>query len=81
MNKGSGKFEKLASCQHRNNPKANAGLISHLSFSWLNELLQLGYRRPLEKEDLYPLIPKHKSEKVNRCPGRSLATRVEKDEA
>ena len=64
MNKGSGKFEKLASCQHRNNPKANAGLISHLSFSWLNELLQLGYRRPLEKEDLYPLIPKHKSERL-----------------
>ena len=64
MSKGSGKFEKLASCQHRNNPKANAGLLSHLSLGWLNELLQLGYRRPLEKEDLYPLLPEHESERL-----------------
>ena len=57
-------FEKVPSSQTRVNPRATAGFFSYLSFYWLNDLLQLGNARPLEADDLYPLLPEHESEKL-----------------
>ena len=57
-------FEKVPSSQTRVNPRATAGFFSFLSFYWLNDLLKLGNARPLEADDLYPLLPEHESEKL-----------------
>lgn len=36
-------------------PEANANIFSKLTFWWLGNLLKLGYKRPLENDDLYIL--------------------------
>ncbi|CAG8840576.1 22075_t:CDS:1, partial [Gigaspora margarita] len=36
-------------------PETRANLFSKLTFWWLNGLMSLGYKRPLEKDDLYVL--------------------------
>ncbi|RIB17403.1 P-loop containing nucleoside triphosphate hydrolase protein [Gigaspora rosea] len=36
-------------------PETKANLFSKLTFRWLNDLMSLGYKRPLEKDDLYVL--------------------------
>lgn len=36
-------------------PEADASLWSKITFSWLSPLVALGYKRPLEQEDLFPL--------------------------
>ncbi|KAF0492846.1 ABC transporter [Gigaspora margarita] len=36
-------------------PETKANLFSKLTFWWLNDLMKLGYKRPLEKDDLYVL--------------------------
>ncbi|CAG8704303.1 27994_t:CDS:2, partial [Dentiscutata erythropus] len=36
-------------------PEASANLFSVITFWWANSLMSLGYKRPLEKEDLYVL--------------------------
>ena len=57
-------FEKVPTSQAGVNPKATAGFFSYLSLKWLNDLLQLGNARPLEADDLYPLLPEHESEQL-----------------
>ena len=64
MNKANITFEKVPSGQTEVNPRATAGFFSYLSFYWLNDLLKLGNARPLEADDLYPLLPEHESEKL-----------------
>ena len=44
------------------NPKRNAGFFSLLTFTWLNNLLRQGNKRPLENDDLPPLLKEDKSE-------------------
>ena len=39
-------------------PEATANWLSLITFGWLNNLLSLGYARPLEKSDLYRLPPR-----------------------
>ncbi|CAG8759895.1 27966_t:CDS:10, partial [Gigaspora margarita] len=36
-------------------PETKANLLSKLTFWWVNDLMSLGYKRPLEKDDLYVL--------------------------
>jgi ATP-binding cassette, subfamily C (CFTR/MRP), member 1 len=36
-------------------PEANANILSRLTFWWIGNLMSLGYKRPLEKDDLYVL--------------------------
>ncbi|CAG8788181.1 13535_t:CDS:2, partial [Dentiscutata erythropus] len=36
-------------------PETNANIFSKLTFWWINDLMSLGYKRPLEKEDLFVL--------------------------
>eukprot|EP00039_Didymoeca_costata_P001605 m.53694 g.53694 ORF g.53694 m.53694 type:complete len:1509 (-) comp10879_c0_seq1:1965-6491(-) len=36
-------------------PENSAGLLSIVSFSWLNPIMVLGYKKPLEDEDLFAL--------------------------
>lgn len=41
-----------------------ANIFSRLLFSWLNPLLVLGYKRPLESSDLYEVPPQFRSDNV-----------------
>ncbi|ELK01672.1 Canalicular multispecific organic anion transporter 2, partial [Pteropus alecto] len=45
-------------------PEANAGFLSCLSFWWFTKMAILGYRRPLEKQDLWSLNKEDHSEIV-----------------
>lgn len=36
-------------------PEIQAGIFSKISFNWLNDILKLGYNRPLNPSDLYTL--------------------------
>ncbi|CAG8455262.1 7608_t:CDS:2, partial [Dentiscutata heterogama] len=36
-------------------PETKANLFSELTFWWINDLMSLGYKRPLEKDDLFVL--------------------------
>ena len=36
-------------------PEVNANILSRLTFWWAGNLMKLGYKRPLEKDDLYVL--------------------------
>ncbi len=36
-------------------PEANANVFSKLVFWWAGNIMRLGYKRPLEKDDLYDL--------------------------
>jgi len=44
-------------------PEATASWLSLITFGWLDDLLSLGYARPLEKSDLYRLPPSRDSSK------------------
>ncbi|XP_004685060.1 PREDICTED: canalicular multispecific organic anion transporter 2 [Condylura cristata] len=45
-------------------PEASAGFLSRLSFWWFTEMIILGYRRPLEEKDLWPLNKEDSSQEV-----------------
>ncbi|XP_069338491.1 ATP-binding cassette sub-family C member 3 [Eulemur rufifrons] len=45
-------------------PEASAGFLSRLSFWWFTKMAILGYRRPLEEQDLWSLNEEDKSYKV-----------------
>lgn len=46
------------------NPLARANCFSQLLFWWLNPLLSLGYKKNLEKDDLYNILNEDSSEKL-----------------
>lgn len=45
----------------KQNPKKSANIFSILSFWWVGELLAIGNKRPLENEDLFPLLDEDKT--------------------
>ncbi|XP_004434776.1 PREDICTED: canalicular multispecific organic anion transporter 2 [Ceratotherium simum simum] len=45
-------------------PEASAGFLSRLCFWWFTKMAILGYRRPLEDQDLWSLNKEDRSEKV-----------------
>nr|XP_019586530.1 PREDICTED: canalicular multispecific organic anion transporter 2 isoform X1 [Rhinolophus sinicus] len=47
-------------------PEVNAGFFSRLFFSWFTKMAILGYRRPLQEEDLWSLNKEDHSEVVVR---------------
>ena len=59
-------YEKLSSNSVPENPKQNAGFFSLLTFTWLNYLLRQGNKRPLENDDLPPLLKEDKSEPLTQ---------------
>jgi len=44
------------------NPYATANFFSKITYSWENTLFRIGFNRPLQKNDLYPLTPKFREE-------------------
>lgn len=56
------KYEKLEISKE--NPATSANIFSSLSFWWMNKILRIGNQRPIENEDLYPIISRHKTRVV-----------------
>eukprot|EP00041_Stephanoeca_diplocostata_P028197 m.790864 g.790864 ORF g.790864 m.790864 type:complete len:1581 (+) comp23327_c0_seq3:295-5037(+) len=52
-------------------PETSAGLLSIITFSWLNGLMALGFRRPLEDKDLWGLNPDDQAPVLSRKFQRS----------
>ena len=59
-------YQKLSSKTVPENPKHNAGFFSLLTFTWLNNLLRQGNKRPLENDNLPPLLKEDKSEPLTQ---------------
>ncbi|XP_055398777.1 ATP-binding cassette sub-family C member 4-like isoform X2 [Bubalus kerabau] len=46
------------------NPLQKANLCSRLFFWWLNPLFKIGHKRKLEKDDMYPVLPEDRSQRL-----------------
>ena len=55
-------YEKVERAIVRKNPKESANIFSMLSFSWMNSVLATGNTRPLENNDLFPLLDEDKTQ-------------------
>ena len=75
------KYEHLESkTTKKENPRKNASILSILSFWWAREILAIGNKRPIENDDLFPLLDEDKSlnsaEKLQRTWSEETAKRV-----
>ncbi|KAM9035583.1 ATP-binding cassette sub-family C member 2-like isoform 2-T2 [Sarcophilus harrisii] len=52
--------------QKKFNPEKHASFISKITYSWFNSVIILGYKKPLEREDLFELNDNDSS--YNVCP-------------
>uniref|UniRef100_A0A8C4HM23 Multidrug resistance-associated protein 4 n=1 Tax=Dicentrarchus labrax TaxID=13489 RepID=A0A8C4HM23_DICLA len=50
----------------KTNPAATASLLSKIFFWWLNPLFSTGYKRRLEEDDMYEVLPEDGSETVGQ---------------
>ncbi|XP_014005976.1 ATP-binding cassette sub-family C member 4 [Salmo salar] len=48
----------------KTNPSATANLFSHVFFCWINPLFRIGYKRRLEEDDMYKVLPEDGSERL-----------------
>uniref|UniRef100_A0A3Q3XP58 ATP-binding cassette, sub-family C (CFTR/MRP), member 4 n=1 Tax=Mola mola TaxID=94237 RepID=A0A3Q3XP58_MOLML len=46
------------------NPSASANLLSKIFFCWLNPLFRIGYKRKLEEDDMYKVLPEDASDRL-----------------
>jgi len=51
-------------CTPGRNPRETAGFFSLLTFSWLNSILELGSRQPLEEKNLFTTETSHQAERL-----------------
>uniref|UniRef100_A0A3Q2GHS4 Multidrug resistance-associated protein 4 n=1 Tax=Cyprinodon variegatus TaxID=28743 RepID=A0A3Q2GHS4_CYPVA len=50
--------------EKQDNPSATANLLSKIFFCWLNPLFRIGYKRRLEENDMYRVLPEDASERL-----------------
>ncbi|CAL1598298.1 unnamed protein product [Knipowitschia caucasica] len=60
------------------NPAASANVFSKIFFCWLNPLFSIGYKRTLEEEDMYDVLPEDRSERLGQELQRHWDLNVEK---
>lgn len=51
-------------------PEASAGLLSSITFGWLNPLLNRGYKHALELKDLWQAAPEDRVENLHKTFSR-----------
>ncbi|XP_033832973.1 ATP-binding cassette sub-family C member 4-like [Periophthalmus magnuspinnatus] len=56
------KFEK----DGKTNPAATASFLSKIFFCWLNPLFSVGYKRSLEEDDMYDVLPEDRSQSLGQ---------------
>lgn len=54
-------------------PERQANLISKITFAWMNQIMQLGYRRPLTEKDVWQLDSWDRTETLNESFQKSWA--------
>ncbi|XP_069389413.1 ATP-binding cassette sub-family C member 4 isoform X1 [Paralichthys olivaceus] len=48
----------------KDNPSASANLLSKIFFCWLNPLFRIGYKKKLEEDDMYKVLPEDASHRL-----------------
>ncbi|XP_045910385.1 ATP-binding cassette sub-family C member 4-like isoform X2 [Micropterus dolomieu] len=48
----------------QDNPSASANLLSKIFFCWLNPLFRIGYKRKLQEDDMYEILPEDGSDRL-----------------
>ncbi|KAM6934339.1 ATP-binding cassette sub-family C member 4-like [Xenentodon cancila] len=48
----------------KDNPSASANLLSKIFFCWLNPLFRLGYKKKLEEDDMFTVLPEDASDRL-----------------
>uniref|UniRef100_A0A7N8Y475 Multidrug resistance-associated protein 4 n=1 Tax=Mastacembelus armatus TaxID=205130 RepID=A0A7N8Y475_9TELE len=48
----------------KDNPSASANLLSRIFFCWLNPLFRIGFKRKLEEDDMYKVLPEDASDRL-----------------
>uniref|UniRef100_A0A8D3D4N1 Multidrug resistance-associated protein 4 n=1 Tax=Scophthalmus maximus TaxID=52904 RepID=A0A8D3D4N1_SCOMX len=48
----------------KDNPSASANLLSKIFFCWLNPLFRTGYKKKLEEDDMYEVLPEDASDRL-----------------
>ena len=77
-----GEYDRLESdtLRWKENPTKNASIFSILFFWWVREIVAIGNKRPIENDDLFPLLDDDKteslSEKLQRTWSEESAKRV-----
>ena len=57
------KYDRLESePRQKENPRKSASVFSILYFCWVREILSIGQKRPLEIDDLFPLLDEDKTQ-------------------
>uniref|UniRef100_A0A8C4QJ70 ABC transporter TMD0 domain-containing protein n=1 Tax=Eptatretus burgeri TaxID=7764 RepID=A0A8C4QJ70_EPTBU len=54
---------------HNKSPEEDASFLNKLLFTWFDRMVYLGYKKPLEMEDLWELKAKDKADAVSRAFG------------
>ncbi|KAL8091087.1 hypothetical protein AgCh_040262 [Apium graveolens] len=60
-----GEYEKLPGDREDICPERHVNLLSNIIFSWMNPLMQLGYKRPLTEKDIWRLDTWDQTETLN----------------
>ncbi|CAL8307591.1 unnamed protein product [Merluccius merluccius] len=55
-------MEQVPKTPAKANPAATANLFSQVFFCWLGPLFRIGYKRRLEEDDMYSVLPEDRSE-------------------
>ncbi|CAA0823749.1 ABC transporter C family member 2 [Striga hermonthica] len=59
-------------------PERHVNIFSKITFSWMNPIMQLGYRRPLTEKDVWRLDTWDRTETLNDSFQRSWAREIQK---
>ena len=57
-----GEYDRLNTLGWKENPKKNASIFSILFYRWVGEIVAIGNKRPIEIDDLFPLLSEDKTE-------------------
>ncbi|KAL9831507.1 ABC transporter C family member 9 [Arabidopsis thaliana] len=71
---------KIDSYSSSSSPYGNATLFQRITFSWINPLFSLGYKRPLEKDDVPDIDVKDSAQFCSHAFDQKLKTTKEKEE-
>ncbi|XP_053313014.1 ATP-binding cassette sub-family C member 2-like [Spea bombifrons] len=59
-------YERISASGKKENPEENASFFSKVTYSWYSRIITLGYKKPLEREDLFELNEADSSYSI--CP-------------
>jgi len=69
---------KIDSYSSSSSPYGNATLFQRITFSWINPLFSLGYKRPLEKDDVPDIDVKDSAQFCSHAFDQKLKTTKKK---